>query len=43
MLSESQRRHLSDILQPASSPRQIDNIFTEDQRRRMLDVVANGN
>ncbi len=39
MLNESQRRQLSDILQPASPPRHLDNIFTEDQRRRMLDVV----
>ncbi|MBA4089465.1 hypothetical protein [Sphingomonas sp. VDB2] len=42
MLSESQRRHLSDILQPVSPPRQLDNIFTDDQRRRMLDVVHSG-
>jgi hypothetical protein len=39
MLDPSQRRTLSDILQPVSAPRQLDNIFTEDQRRRLLDVV----
>ena len=42
MLNESQRRRLSDILQPASPPRQLDNIFTQDQRRLMLDVVHGG-
>jgi len=33
------RRHLSQILQPASPPREIDNVFTEGQLRRLLDVV----
>ena len=42
MLSDAQKRHLSDILQPVSPPRELANIFTEDQRRRLLDVVHGG-
>lgn len=39
MLSESQRQHLSDILQPVSPPKELSNIFTEEQHRRLLDIV----
>ena len=39
MLSEARKRELSDILRPAGPPRQLENLFTEDQKRRMLDVV----
>lgn len=40
MLSDAQRRHLSDILIPVSSQRELANIFTEDQRRRLPYPVA---
>jgi len=39
MLTEARRRELSDILRPAAPPRQLENLFTEEQKRRMLDVV----
>lgn len=39
MLSEAQKMAISDVLRPASPPRQLDNVFTEDQLRRMLSVV----
>ncbi len=39
MLTQEQRMQLSDILQPASPPREIDNVYTDDQRERLLDVV----
>lgn len=39
MLDESRRQYLSDILKPASPPREISNPFTEEQKRLMLDVV----
>lgn len=42
MLSNEQKRHLSDLLQPVSPPRELSNVYTEDQRRRLLDVVHSG-
>lgn len=39
MLDEARRRHLSDILKPVAPPREIDRPFTEEQKRRLLDVV----
>ena len=39
MLTEERRMQLSDVLRPASPPREIEKVYTEDQRRRMLDVV----
>ncbi|MCP3735876.1 hypothetical protein M9979_13450 [Sphingomonas sp. RP10(2022)] len=39
MLTEARKRELSEILRPVSPPQQLDNLFTDDQRRRMLDVV----
>ncbi|MGV0796994.1 hypothetical protein ABQF26_08510, partial [Mycolicibacterium elephantis] len=39
MLTEQQRMELSDILRPASPPREIDDVYTDDQRERLLDVV----
>ncbi|MDE2436402.1 MAG: hypothetical protein KGM49_09090 [Sphingomonadales bacterium] len=42
MLDETRRRELSAILQPASPPREIDKPFTEEQKRRMLNVVHSG-
>jgi len=39
MLDDARRQYLSDILQPASPPREIANPFTEEQKRVMLDVV----
>lgn len=39
MLSEARKRELSNLLRPASPPRQLENLYTEDQKRRMLDVV----
>ena len=39
MLTQEQRLQLSDILRPASPPREIDNVYTDDQRERLLNVV----
>jgi len=39
MLTEQQRTELSDILRPASPPREIDNLYNDDQRDRLLEVV----
>ncbi|BBZ36385.1 hypothetical protein [Mycolicibacterium confluentis] len=39
MLTEERRMELSDILRPASPPREINNVYTDDQRQRLLDVV----
>lgn len=38
-MNETRRKELSDILRPASPPRVLDNVFTPDQRDRMLDIV----
>jgi hypothetical protein len=39
MLTEERRMELSDVLRPAAPPREIDNVYTDDQRERLLDVV----
>jgi hypothetical protein len=39
MEPEARRRHLSGILRPIAPPREIPNVYTEDQRRRLLSVV----
>ena len=39
MLTEERRMELSDVLRPAAPPREVDNVYTEDQRQRLLDVV----
>lgn len=39
MLTAEQRMELSDILRPASPPREIDNLYSDDQRARLLEVV----
>jgi hypothetical protein len=39
MLTEEQRMELSDILRPASPPRQVDHLYSDDQRDRLLEVV----
>ncbi len=39
MLTDERRMELSDVLRPAAPPREIDNIYTGDQRERLLDVV----
>jgi hypothetical protein len=39
MLDEARRRELSGLLRPVSRPVEIDRPFTEEQKRRMLDVV----
>ena len=39
MLTEDRRMELSDILRPASPPREVDGVYTDDQRDRLLEVV----
>jgi hypothetical protein len=39
MLTDQRRTELSDVLRPAAPPREIDNVYTDDQRARLLDVV----
>jgi hypothetical protein len=39
MLTEERRTELSEVLRPASPPREIDNVYAEDQKQRLLDVV----
>ena len=39
MLTDERRMELSDVLRPAAPPREVDNVYTEDQRRRLLDVA----
>lgn len=39
MLTEDRRMELSDVLRPAAPPREIENVYTEDQKQRLLDVV----
>jgi len=39
MLTEARRRELSALLQPVAPPRQLDALYTEEQKRRMLDVI----
>jgi hypothetical protein len=39
MLTDERRMELSDVLRPAAPPREIDSVYTDDQRERLLDVV----
>lgn len=39
MLTRAQKLRLSDVLRPASRPRELSNVYTDDQRDRLLDVV----
>jgi hypothetical protein len=39
MLTDERRMELSNVLRPAAPPREIDAVFTDDQRDRLLDVV----
>lgn len=39
MTGFADRQGLSDILRPVSTPRVLENIYTDDQRERLLDVV----
>jgi hypothetical protein len=39
MLTDERRMELSDVLRPAAPPREIDNVYTNDQRERLIDVV----
>jgi hypothetical protein len=39
MLTDERRRELSDVLRPAAPPREIDNVYTDDQRECLLEVV----
>lgn len=43
MLTDARRMELSDVLRPVSPPVEVNNVYTDDQRQRLLDVVhANG-
>jgi len=39
MLSQANREALAKILRPASPPREVSNVYTEDQLRRLLSIV----
>ncbi len=39
MLTETQKDELARVLRPASPPRELDNVYTEDQLQRLLGVV----
>ena len=39
MLTQEQRMQLSDVLRPVSPPREVDNVYTDEQRETLLDVV----
>ena len=39
MLTDERRMELSDVLRPAAPPREIDSVYTADQKERLLDVV----
>ena len=39
MLTDERRMELSDVLRPAAPPREVDKVYTEDQKQRLLDVV----
>ena len=39
MLTDERRMQLSDVLRPASPPVEVSNVYTDDQRERLLDVV----
>ena len=38
-INDARRQALSDILRPVAPPRELDNIYTDDQRERLLGVV----
>ncbi|WP_273733316.1 hypothetical protein [Mycolicibacterium septicum] len=39
MLTDERRMELSDVLRPAAPPRELENVYTEDQKQRLLDIV----
>ncbi|MFZ1164198.1 hypothetical protein [Mycobacterium sp.] len=39
MLTDERRMELSDVLRPVAPPLEIDNVYSGDQRKRLLDVV----
>jgi hypothetical protein len=39
MLTDERRIELSDVLRPVAPPREIANVYTDDQHERLLDVV----
>src|SRR5690349_19037638 len=39
MLTDERRQELSDVLRPVAPPREITDVYTADQRERLLDVV----
>lgn len=39
MLSPIQKQRMSDVLRPAAPPRELADVYTDDQRQRMLGVV----
>nr|MDT0527262.1 hypothetical protein [Streptomyces sp. DSM 41633] len=39
MLTDERRLALSDVLRPAAPPREITDVYTEDQKQRLLDVA----
>ncbi|WP_030539471.1 hypothetical protein [Sphingobium sp. DC-2] len=39
MMSEQRRQELSDILRPVAPPRELHDVYTDDQRERLLNVV----
>jgi len=41
MLTDERRMELSNVLRPAAPPREIDAVYTDDQRQRLFDVVRN--
>ncbi len=42
MLTDERRMELSDVLRPAAPPREVNNVYTEDQKQRLLGDVAEG-
>lgn len=38
-MSAFEKQRLSDVLRPVSRPRELDDVYTNDQRERLLDVV----
>lgn len=39
MLTDERRMELSDVLRPAAPPREVADVYSDDQRERLLDVV----
>ena len=39
MLTDERRMELSNVLRPAAPPREVDNVYTQDQKQRLLEVV----